>query len=203
MHKKSIAHFEGREQQILFKIKNALTGKLQPLIIYLLDCRIQTTRHRSCFRYPQRMETWQLSCDLLVILPEGQDPPDTIAEELKCLSADIQDITILHHSLGFMKKQLGERSLFFNWIRRCAIVLYARDGVLNELPPRISKNSVHQQQAMQYYSDHPDYAHRNDIKLERVEPLTEKNALPGQFVPVQFAVKEGQLFLLPVRGEGS
>lgn len=195
-HKKSIAHFQGREQQLLFKIKNSLVDQLQPLIIYVIGCQITTSSKRNCFLRPQRTDTWQFSCDLFLVLPEGKQLPEHIVADIKCLSPDLAEVRVLHATLDLMQQQIKEQSLFFNWLRRNGIVIYEKDNELQQLPPRLPKHIAYEQQATQYYLANPNYEHHIETKLV---PLPPKPAPPPleTVIPLQLAIKDGTLVVLP------
>ncbi len=194
-HKKSIAHFQGREQQLLFRIKNVLVDQVQPLIIYLLGCQIMSNSKRNCFLQPQRTDTWQFSCDLLLILPEGKDMPADMAANLICCSPDLADVRLMSYSLAFMQQQIKDRFLFFNWVRRSGIVLYEKGEVLGQLPPRLPKHNAYAHQAARYYLAHPDYAHHLDEKLAALPAKPDPEA-SDTIIPLQLGIKDGALVVL-------
>lgn len=170
-HHTSISHFSGREQQALLRLKNKIVELYKPVIIYLIGCDSSSHLSRNCFCDPRNEEKWRFSCDLVIVLPDGKDLSERAFDELKGISNDNEDILIIAHPFGFIKKQIQEYSLFFCWIQRRSIVLYERDNFREKLPKPVQNMKQYEKQVHDFFASNPNYNGYTKVKLS---PLPKK-----------------------------
>ena len=180
-NKQSIAHYTGREQQALLRLKNKIAELYKPLIIYLIGCKSSYDVTRTCFANPRNDDQWNFSCDLLLVLPEGIVLPDNAPEELKSLNQEYEAIRLSGYPFDFVKKQLKQSSLFFCWMQRRAIVLYERDNTSQKLPEAVQNMKQYEKQVHELFANNPDYENYTEIKLSPLPQNRDSKKERGEF----------------------
>ncbi len=191
----SISHLSGKEQNTLHAIKNLLLEQVQPLLIYCFNSTAVNTVQRNCFRSSKRTEEFNFSADLLVVVMDESPIDDTRTKEIETLAAALGKVRLDIHTLAVTKKLLEERSLFFSWVHRTAIVLYQRGNTMQLLPPRIAGLPEYRQQVEQFLIKYPDIMDYLPEKLVTIKPATETQKAQPQQITIQLLleVKDGAI----------
>lgn len=179
-NKISIAHFNGREQQALLRLKNKIVAAYQPLIIYLIACNQYTRQARHSLYKPRNCKEWLFSCDLLLVQREGMSLPEDAEQELKTLSQEYDHIRLMAYPFDFVAKKLTGYSLFFCWLQCRAIILYESENASQKLPAPVQNMKQYEQQAHRFFASDDNYENQMD---ETLSPLPQKNTAPLQQEP--------------------
>ncbi len=139
--KGSIDHFTGREREALNGVRKQLVKQLQPLLVLYLGSLATTTLRRNMSVVERHPATdFRLSCELVVILPEGA----TLLNNLSALRALERSLSA-HASVRLLAltreglvHQLASGSHPRINLHSEAIVLYERDGVLGKVVQEVA-----------------------------------------------------------------
>lgn len=175
--KNSISHFKGREQEAILRLKNKIARLYKPEIIYFIGSKSTTHLNRNCFSNPKNEDSWNFSCDLLVIMPDGAAVPENAPVELNTAIKKFDKIQIIVQPLGFVVQQLKEQSLFYCWIQRWGIILYQKEDTLEKLPAPLANIRQYTNVVHEFYKDNPTYENHNAVKLT---PMPVENTLMDQ-----------------------
>lgn len=161
----SISHFPGPQQQALLRLKNQIVKSYKPLIIYYVDGGNHHQTSWNCFSHPRNRTEWHFSCDLLLVLPEGE----TLSEaELKTSKFEGMDdnitVNLRVHPIDFVQAQLQEYTLYFCWVQRRAIVLYENNNACQKLPEPVRNLKQYEKQMYQFF-EHGYFHDYTEMKL--------------------------------------
>ncbi len=134
--KSSIDHFTGREREALNGVRKQLVKQLQPLLVLYLGSLATTTLRRNLSVVEQHPATdFRLSCELLVVLPEGATLLNNLSalralERSLSAHASVRLLALTHEGLV---RQLASGAHPRINLHSEAIVLYEREGVLKRV----------------------------------------------------------------------
>lgn len=171
--KKSIAHFNGHEQQALHAIKSLIKERMNPLMIFYIKSHYQTTCDRSTLNFIQKEETWHYSVTILVIHADDANLENETDTKLNRQLPDNYAVEALNYSLQQATEYLSNYSLFFCWTLRFGILLHQRDGTYEKLELPLIYRKQYAFQIKQWYLSSVNIADKVNIQLE---PIPKVNA---------------------------
>ena len=179
--KKSIAHFNGHDEQALYAIKSLIKERLNPLMMFYIKSHYRTTCDRSTLNFIQKEETWHYSVSLLLIFPDGTNLENETDAALNRQLPENYTVETLNYTLQQATEYLSRHSLFFSWVFRFGILLYQRDGSYEqlELPPINRKQYAYQ--IKQWYLSPANIADKVNIQLEPI-PNYNRHKPNGQII---------------------
>lgn len=170
-NKQSIAHFPGREQQIINLIKNRLNVEYHPQIIFFVNSKYVNHIDRSALNIKSKEERWSYSLSLLLVFQENTVPTQEQLQKFQQTLETTITLNLLTCSLPQMQEQLANYSLFFTWIRAKAIVLYKQDGAIEKLQHITFPLKNYQEQMNQWQKQDPTFS---TAFTQQLQPLPEK-----------------------------
>ncbi len=134
--KSSTDHFTGREREALTGIRKQLARELQPLLVLYLGSLAVTLLRRNFSAVELHGATdFHLSCELLVVLPEGapllRDKAKLRALERRLLVHG--EVRLLVFSPSELVRELSSGSHPWVNLRSHAIVMYEQDGTFQQV----------------------------------------------------------------------
>lgn len=179
----SISHLSAKEQNALHCIKKKIVTHGQPLLIYCWNSSVTYSLERNCFLSKKRLEDWQFSCQLLVVMPSSTAITSEFRAEIKYLTELLGRVEIVLCSLDMFRQKLSKNNLFFSWLRCSATLLYESHNALDQLPPMLSKRPEYRHEAEAYYLNDPRMHDYMEAKLQMVQEIPEPPA--AESTPVQ------------------
>ncbi len=194
--KSSIDHFTGREREALNGVRKQLVKQLQPLLVLYLGSLATTTLRRNLSVTEQHPATdFRLSCELLVVLPEGT----TLLNNLSALRALERSLSA-HASVrllaltreGLVRQLASGRHPRIN-LHSEAIVLYEREGVMQKVMQEVASTGIVRNDAGRGDFPTPLRSGRNDEPFDKAQGPARNTAMhpnDGFTLPVGLSAEE-------------